>query len=485
MRFWRQLGLLFAAGALQVAAFAPINSWPLGFISLAILFANWRDAAPRVAAWRGFVWGLGCFLVGVSWVYVSMHDVGGMPAPIAALMTLLFALYLALYPALSGWLTARLSGGRTLSLFATAAAWTLGEWLRGLIATGFPWLAVGYAQTPPSPLAGFAALLGVYGVSFVVALIAAALAEIYRSRRLTLPPTLVVLVCFLAGAGLRFVQWTQPLGQPFTVSLLQGNVPQSLKWDPERLSLSMETYIGLASAHPAQLIVLPETAIPLMFSEIPKDYLRQLGGGKHHVLIGAAVGVGDSGYANGAVLLTPQLQPSAYFKHHLVPFGEFVPAGFQWFLDMMRIPMSNFTAGPQLQEALMLDDQKIMPNICYEDLFGEELISGAAQATVLINLSNTAWFGHSLAQPQHLQIAQMRAMETGRMMLRATNTGMTAAVNPDGTVAAVLLPFEHDALVVNAQGYTGQTPYVRIGNSGIVALALTLLGFAWHRTRRR
>jgi apolipoprotein N-acyltransferase len=235
-------------------------------------------------------------------------------------------------------------------------------------------------------------------------------------------------------------------------------------------------------------MVLPETAIPLMFGDIPKDYLKQLSGSGSdsgsHVLIGAAVGIDAGDYANGAVMLTPQLQPSAYFKHHLVPFGEFVPAGFQWFLDLMRIPMSDFTAGPAQQEPLIFNDQKIMPNICYEDLFGEELIRSVPQATVLINLSNTAWFGDSLAQPQHLQIAQMRAMETGRMMLRATNTGMTAAVNPDGTVAAVLPAFTRDGLTINAQGYTGLTPYVRMGNAGIIAMALLILGLAWKAVRR-
>ena len=478
---WRQPLLLFAAGALQVTAFAPLSWWPLSFLSLAILFSAWHQVTPREVAWQGFAWGLGCFLVGVSWVYVSMHDVGGMPAPVAALMTLLFALYLALYPAFSGWLAARLRQDNVLSIFVFAAAWSIGEWLRGFVATGFPWLAIGYTQTPPSPLAGFAPLLGVYGVGFAVAVIAAVLAQCWYKRRYSL--LVLASGVLLAGAGLSAIQWTQPQGQPFNVSLLQGNVPQSLKWDPRRLSLSLETYAGLTAAHPAQLVVLPETAIPLMFGEIPKDYLKQLTGNDRHVLLGAAVGISAEGYANGAVMLTPQLQPSAYFKHHLVPFGEFVPAGFQWFLDLMHIPMSNFSAGAVQQEALLFDGQRIMPNICYEDLFGEELIKSVPQSTLLINLSNTAWFGDSLAQPQHLQIAQMRALETGRMMLRATNTGMTAAVNPEGSVAAVLPAFTRGALTVEAQGYTGLTPYVRIGNVGIVAVSLLILGVAWRRQR--
>lgn len=477
---WRGMLLPFAAGLLQVTAFEPFGYWLGAVVCLAVLFSCWRNIAPGLAAWRGFAWGLGCFLGGVSWVYVSMHDVGGMPAPVAAIMTLLFCLYLAAFPALAGWLVARL--GPTQSALTLAAAWTLSEWLRGMIATGFPWLAVGYSQAS-SPLAGYAPVLGVYGVSFATALLAAALSSSWYPRRYL--PLAMAGLLLLAGAGLRTVQWTQPHGAPFSASLLQGNVPQSLKWDPQRLNLSLETYAELAHKHPAQLVVLPETAIPLMFDQIPRDYLHALAGADRHILLGAAVGLEREAYANGAVMLTPQLQASVYFKRHLVPFGEFVPAGFQWFLDLMRIPMSNFTAGPAQQEALPFNGQKIMPNICYEDLFGEELRHDVAGATLLINLSNTAWFGDSLAQPQHLQIAQMRALETGRMMLRATNTGMTAAINPDGTVLAALPAFTRGGLTVEAQGYTGKTPYVWAGNYVIVTLIAMILGAAWRSTRHR
>ncbi|HTH94427.1 MAG TPA: apolipoprotein N-acyltransferase [Rhodocyclaceae bacterium] len=481
MMRWRQLLLVFVAGVSQVAAFAPLGWWPLGLFSLAVLFASWRDTTPREAAWRGFAWGLGCFAAGVSWVYVSMHDVGEMPAPIAVVLTLLFAAYLAIYPAFSAWLATRLRGG----VFVAAAAWTLGEWLRGTIATGFPWLAVGYAQTN-SPLAGYAPLLGVYGVSFAVAIIAAAAVHWWHMRCAWM--LIFASSALLIGFGLRAVLWTQPIGAPFSVSLLQGNIPQALKWDPARLDLSLRAYADLAHAHPAQLLVLPETAIPLMFVDIDHDYLRSLTSGERNVLLGAAVGVMDgdhAGYANGAVMLTPQGLPDrAYFKHHLVPFGEFTPKGFQWFLDLMQIPMSGFTPGAETQKALSFDGQTLMPNICYEDLFGEEVIRGVPQSTVLVNLSNTAWFGHSLAQPQHLQISQMRAIETGRMMLRATNTGMTAAIAPDGKVLAALPAFTRDALTVEAQGYTGETPYVRIGNAGVLLLVFGVIAGAVYRRRQ-
>jgi apolipoprotein N-acyltransferase len=417
--------------------------------------------------WLGFCFGLGFFLAGVSWVYVSLHDVGGMAAPIAAVATLLFCIWLALFPALTGYLCRRLASAdfwkNTLLL---AGIWTLTEWLRGWLFTGFPWLALGYAQTPPSPLAGFAAVLGVYGIGFLAALIAAAFAPDWRRK------SAWALLLVLAGGGalLRGMDWTQPIGKPLAVSLLQGNVPQSLKWEPERLSLSIDTYVRLAQAHPAALTVLPETAIPLFFNDLPRETLQAL---TQHgdVLLGIAVRHRAGGYVNGAVALGAGSVQS-YAKRHLVPFGEYVPPGFAWFFNLVRIPMSDFSAGPAVQAPLRIADQHIAPNICYEDLFGDEIIAALPQATLLINLSNTAWFGDSLAQPQHLQIARMRALETGRTMLRATNTGITAAIAPDGRVLAALPPFGAGALRIEAQGFTGFTPYARWGNGLALLLAI-------------
>ncbi len=458
-------------GAATVLGFAPFHLFPLPLLTLALLFRLWRRAhTPRTAAWLGFAWGLGFFLAGVSWVYVSLHDVGGMAAPLAAFATLLFCAYLALFPALAGYVFRRLAGEvlrPVRDALLVAGLWTLAEWLRGTLFTGFPWLAIGYSQSPPSPLAGYAPLFGSYGLAFIVALLAALLA--FGWRRLW--PTLLVVVVIAFGFVLRGIAWTEPVGTPVRVALLQGNVPQSLKWDPNRLSLSIETYRRLAQENPAQLTVLPETAIPLLFDEIPREVLRGLT--VHgEALLGVAVRTTAGGYANGAVALQPGLPGQGYAKSHLVPFGEFVPPGFAWFFGLVRIPMSNFTAGPPRQPPLALAGQKIMPNICYEDLFGEEIIRALPEATLLVNLSNTAWFGDSLAQPQHLQIAQLRALETGRPMLRATNTGMTAAIAPDGTVSAVLPPFTRDALRVEVRGHQGATPYGRRGNGPVLLIAM-------------
>jgi apolipoprotein N-acyltransferase len=479
-------------GSFTVAGFAPLELFPLPVVTLALLFHLWQRAATsHAAAWLGFSWGLGFFLTGVSWVYVSLHDVGGMAAPIAVSATLLFCAYLALFPALAGYLFCRLASTDFLrNAMLCAGLWTITEWLRGWMFTGFPWLALGYSQTPPSPLAGYAAVLGSYGIGFLVALIAALFA--CGTQTWKRASGIVALAIGIAGMGflLRGMDWTQAAGTPITVSLLQGNIAQSLKWEPEKLPLSINTYLALAKENPAALTVLPETAIPLFFDEVPDD-IRQALTRHGTTLIGIPIHHRDGGYVNGAVAITATAPPHAaepaispaptlqtYAKRHLVPFGEYVPPGFTWFFDLVHIPMSDFSAGPVAQAPLEVAGQKIASNICYEDLFGEEIIQALPAATLLINLSNTAWFGDSLAQPQHLQISRLRALETGRMMLRATNTGITAAIAPDGRVISQLAPFKVGALRVEAQGFSGLTPFSRWGNALALLLALIAVMYA-------
>ena len=461
-------------GGISVFGFAPFELFPLPVLALALLFRLWqRSSSPRGAAGLGFCYGLGFYLAGVSWVYVSLHDVGGMAAPLAIAATVLFCAYLALFPALAGYLSCRLA--RTdfyKNALLLAGLWTLTEWLRGWLFTGFPWLALGYSQTPPSPLAGYAAVLGSYGIGFLAALIAALPALDWRRKS----GWVVILVLLGGGVLLRGMDWTQPAGKPVSVALLQGNIPQSLKWVPERLPLSIDSYVGLAQKHPAALTILPETAIPLFFDELPRDVLKAL---TQHgdALLGIAIRHREGGYVNGAVAVRKDaVQPAptfqTYAKRHLVPFGEYIPPGFDWFFRLVHIPMADFSAGPRDQPPLAIAGQQIAPNICYEDLFGEEIIRALPQATLLINLSNTAWFGDSLAQPQHLQIARLRAMETGRTMLRATNTGITAAIAPDGRVLGQLPAFTAGALRVEAQGFSGLTPYARWGNTLALLIAI-------------
>jgi len=459
-------------GVLSVGGFAPFGLFPLPFVTLAILFVWWQEAdRPARAAALGYAFGLGFFLAGVSWVWVSMHRYGGMPAAAAALATVLFCAWLALFPALAGWLFARLRGGRALLDVPLAAAlWSFAESLRGLLLTGFPWLEMGYSQSPPSPLAGYAPVSGVHGVSFAMLLVAGCLGVAWRERTARMPAAVAILSLGALGAGLGAVGWTRPEGAEFTVSLLQGNIEQSLKWQPERFRDSLDRYLELARANPARLVVLPETAIPAVLDQLPEGYLARLAqaaGGD--VLLGTVVRERGRTFNSAVGLSAAALQ--RYDKSHLVPFGEFTPPFFAWTLGLLRIPMSDFSAGAPRQAPLALAGQRIAPDICYEDIFGTGIRRALPEAGLLVNLSNTAWFGDSLAQAQHLQIARMRALEAGRFMLRATNTGMTAVVTPRGEVAAALPPFTAGALRSRVRAYAGATPYVRWGDAPAHALA--------------
>lgn len=465
----------FLLGAATVLGFAPVNLAPLPVLGAAGLLWLWQECATaRRAAALGFAFGLGLFLAGVSWVYVSLHEYGAMPAPLAALATLLFCAVLALYPALAGYLQARFPGPvAARQLLLIPALWVFTEWLRDWVFTGFPWLTLGYSQAG-SPLGGFAPITGVFGLSWLVWLCAALLLALLRARQRV--PALAALALILGlGYALERVEWTRPQGAPITVSLLQGNIAQDLKWDPAHYAATVQLYRSMIEHSAARLTILPETAIPQFFDSLDPALVRELAhsasrrGGD--LIIGVPLRDAPGRYYNSAVSLGAS--PSQrYDKVHLVPFGEFIPPGFGWIVSVLKIPLSDFSRGSPAQPPLALAGQKIAVDICYEDAFGEEIIRALPAATLLVNISNLAWFGDSLAPHQHLQIAQLRAMETGRTMLRATNTGMTAIIDHHGRVAAVLPAFTRGTLTGSAQGRSGATPYVRWGNVPLLLLAL-------------
>jgi len=462
-----------AIGAGGVWCFAPFELYWLAPLVWLGFFQLLRAASTtRQAALAGLAFGLGFFLTGVSWVYVSLSVFGGMPWWLAGLAAFLFCAVMALFPMLAGALFKRWQPAefwRQALYFAVLIS--AADWLRSWIFTGFPWLAVGYSQAPPSPLAGFAPLLGVHGLSLLVALSGALLVR-WRFGLVFLAGLTA------AGFGLRQIAWTTPDGEPISVALVQGNIPQEMKFEPAAFVHTLELYLDLVAQHPAQLTILPETAFPAFFDQLPTDYIEALkdtvrsrGG---DLIAGTLSGDGER-YWNSAISLgTSPLQ--SYSKTHLVPFGEVIPPGFSWFLDLAHIPLSAFTRGPKGQPPLAVAGRQVAINICYEDVFGEEIIGALPQAGILANLSNTAWFGHSLAQPQHLQIARMRAAETGRPMLRATNTGMTAIITADGSLQAVLAPFTTGVLHGSVRAYRGMTPYGTWGNRPfLVCLSLLLL----------
>ncbi len=483
------LALPALAGAAAVLGFAPFYAWPVPVASLAVLFLAWgRSVSARQAALSGYAFGLGLNLAGVSWVFVSMHDFGHMPAALAAVATFLFCAYLALFPATAGWLAWRLSGAaRPASLVAMPAAFALLEWVRGWLLTGFPWLAIGYSQVPSSPLAGFAPVLGAYGVSFAAAAAGAILAAFARSpawsrRRAALAGAFIALLA--TGGALRAVDWTSPSGGPVPVALLQGNVPQQLKWREEVRARTLRDYHEQVVRSRARVVILPETALPAFLDQLPPGYLDSLreharAAGKD-ILIGSVERsfAGERfSYWNSVVRIGAG-ETASYRKRHLVPFGEFIPPGFGWVLAVLKIPLTDFERGARDQPPLAAGGTKWAAAICYEDIFGEEVIDALPEAGILLNVSNDAWFGESLAADQHLQFSQMRALETGRWMVRATNTGVTAAIDEKGRVTARLPQFTRGELAAAPVPHAGSTPYARWGNWATLAILAIALGLA-------
>jgi apolipoprotein N-acyltransferase len=433
------------------------------------------------------------FLAGVSWVYVSLHFYGGMAMPVAAFATLLFAVILACYPAMAS-IAMWLVPGDTCLKFTLLfpGLWAVSEWLRGWVFTGFPWLAMGYSQVPSSPLAGFAPVLGVFGVSLVVAMLAGMLALAVEGllqwrghgrplSRGVYPGLAAAIAVVIVGAALKIPQWTQPVpGAPLKVTLLQGNIDQNVKWDPARAIATLEIYMRLLDDARGGLILLPETAIPLVDIDVPPEYITRL----------AARGVENGGDVLYGV---PEFDPSGryynsvksagsapvqtYRKVHLVPFGDYFPLRpvLGWVMTLLHIPMSDFSHGPEVQKPLQVAGQRVAINICYEDAFGEEIIRQLPEATLLANFTNDAWWGDTIASKQHLQIAQMRAMETGRSMLRATNTGVTAIIGPDGHIVAAAPEFVTTSISGEVQGRQGRTPYILWGNAAFLLLSAIMI----------
>ncbi len=501
-----RLLIALVSGALTVFAYAPFGLWPLQLLTLAILFLLALHASSvRDAMYLGWAFACTSIASGTHWLYVSMHDYGGLPAVLAVVAVLLLAAALALLYglALGGayWLSARLTQPARpaiTALMILPACWMLADWSRGWIFTGFSWIATGYAHTD-SPLSGYAAIIGVYGVGWLAALLAACIALMLAQRRLHKFAVALFVSLPIAGMALQSVHWTQPMGQTISVRLLQGNVPQEMKFDAATLADSLEMYRQMITAAPADLIATPETALPMLASQLPSGYLEQFAHyAKAHnstIMLGLPW-TGSPGIYLNSVIGMPAGEVNniyRYDKHHLVPFGEFIPPGARWFIDLMHIPLGDFGRGDVLQAPMPVKDQWVLPNICYEDLFGEEIATqlqaahmhGGAMASILLNVSNIAWFGDTIALPQHLQISRMRTLETGRPMLRATNTGATAVIDAAGKVTASLPAYTRATLAAEVQGMQGRTPYLIMGNSlpATVALLLLLL-CAWMGRRQ-
>lgn len=481
--FYRHAGdfLALSAGLLYPLAFAPFDTPYLALVALSGLFVCWQRVSPRRALMRGYLFGLGEFGVGVSWVYVSIHDFGHAGIASASVMTIAFVGFWAIFPALAGYLCAlRKEPHRTLVM---PIIWLLVEYLRGVwVLDGFPWLLAGYSQLE-TPLAGYIPVFGVYGTSFMVALSASLILLLLKNKNGRVAAFLVSL--WAVGGFLQTVQWTHAIGQPITVALIQGNISQDQKWLPENQISTLRLYKTLTEQHwDANVIVWPETSIPAYLYEVNELFLMPLHQAalQHHsdLIVSLPIRNNRSGEKyNAAMTLGSHI--GDYRKTHLLPFGETMPwqplSGFV--LQQLGIKLGSFTAGDHHQPLLSAGGYSFITSICYEDVFGDHAIQGLENAAYLVNVTNDGWFGNSIEPHQHIQMARMRAMETGRFLLRSTNTGLTAIVAPNGKLTQQLPLFEVGVLRGEIIPMAGLTPYAQIGDMPVLIFLVGLLIVGW------
>jgi apolipoprotein N-acyltransferase len=487
--------------SVSIAGELPYGGW-LQIPLLSLLW--WRLSLINTTAFLphfagGFLFGLAYFIVGLWWIYISLHDIGGMNAALSVAAVVLLSAYMALFFGLASTL-GRLLRHQSIFLNSTimAAAWVLMEYLRGQLFTGFPWVGFAEAQVN-GPFAAIAPLLGGLGSTFLVVWASMQLSQWRQSLvRISIPLGLSLVLML----GLNQLRFTEAIGSPISVRLIQGNFEQSLKWNPNAIAQQMRFYSDAIVAQAADLIVIPETAFPLIEKDLPSDALPQLRAfsqATHSNILLGLIGIvpspnGQLQYSNRALGLSPSsTAPYYYDKYHLVPFGEFIPPGFEWFVNAFRIPMSDFARGNLMQAPFQIervgqDSIGAAITICYEDIFGNELASrirnSEAPVNLFINMTNLAWFGRSQAPSQLLRLSQMRSIETGLPSIRSTNTGITAVIGPDGRVLQALPQWTQASLSASVQGFTGKTPFVIWGNWPILSLASLLLAFALLQRRR-
>ncbi len=471
----RIFGAAFS-GALATLAFAPYSIWPAMLVSLFALLLLIHEQSPKRAALIGFSWGLGQFGTGVGWVYVVIEKFGGLPTAIGLLLIGLLVMYLAFYPALFAFILRRVQLPLALSyLLFAPSLWLVIDWFRGWFLTGFPWLWPGYSQIE-GPLSGFAPLIGVQGITLALLIISGSIALAAITRKLSaLTPALVAaIVATVSG----YVPWVQETGESVDVAMVQGNVPQELKWLPSQRWPTLLSYQDMTRQNwDADIVIWPEAAIPALERDVP-DFLARLDAAainNNTAIITGVLDQNDDGqfYNNVITLGDNGMQgynypaQESYSKHHLLVFGEFVP-----FADILRplaplfnLPMSSFSRGDYTQPNIGAKGHQLAPAICYEIAFSDQVRKSLTpESDFILTLSNDTWFGTSIGPHQHLEIARMRALENGKPVLRSTNTGLTAAIGYQGDLIAQVPQFETVVLRADVPTTRGQTPYTQFGD---------------------
>ncbi|NMT65428.1 apolipoprotein N-acyltransferase [Marinobacter orientalis] len=487
---WLRAVALLIAGAMQTLTFSPFNWWWLGPVSVALILLCCLPLAPKKLFRAGWLVGLGLFGTGASWVYVSISEHGNTSVPLAIILTSVFVAGLALVHGLAFWAWGKLAKDSTVRrLILFPAVWILADWIRGWLLTGFPWLYLGTAHVD-GPLGGFAPLVGVHGVTFWITVSGAAIIAFWWLARCTRYASaavvaVVALLPWVTGPAVSNTEWTVLDEEPTTFASMQGNIPQQIKWDPDFLRDQIVAYLELTEDHwNTDLILWPETAIPIPQDQAGKiiDHIAEELGQNSTLITGIpwygfSERIEDFTFHNSIMAIGNG--SGIYHKQKLVPFGEYVPLQ-QWLrglIGFFDLPMSSFSQGPPDQSPLDANGTNIMPFICYEVAYPDFVARNARNSGLLLTISNDGWFGDSIGPLQHLQIARMRALETGRYMLRGTNNGVTAIIDHKGQITETIPQFERAVLTGEAYAAEGDTPYMQSGSWPVLTLAAILIVF--------
>lgn len=498
---WLGHVIALIAGALTPLFLAPFNIWPLAFISVGCFYLGLQQLNVKQAFIRGWLFGCGAYLAGVSWIYVSIHDFGNASVLLAAALTILFCVLVAFFfviPAVVWVKWFRLDRCYFVDAFAFAGLWAIQEWFRGWFLTGFPWLYLGYSQLD-APLAGFAPIGGVWFVSFLIALISVllikALGHFKQYKANAIISLIIVAALFITGPLLNRVHWATPIDNPLPVTLIQGNISQAQKWDANFYNEQLDLYVGLTvkNQQANSLVIWPENAIPFLKNDIQPFLQKDMGDfeKKHQSTLITGLPImkknkyGESRYYNGITVVGEG--QGDYLKQKLVPFGEYVPLQemLRGLITFFDLPMSDFSRGEADQSLLTIKNYQVAPFICYEVVYPDFVASFGANSNLLVTISNDTWFGHSIGPKQHLQMAQMRALESDRWMARATNNGITVIIDNKGKIVKEIPSFKEGVLQGEVTLVTGKTPYQWWTSYFVLVLSLIPLLLAFFIKRYR